>query len=82
MSDDICHRFNGNLQRRRDGRSVNQIRRQHTIALAWVTKTESLSYGECLNVVQKASILCLLGSLVFVGLYLLGKEKGRGEGRY
>ena len=51
MSDEICRRYNGKQQRRRrGGRSVqlldwviNKIKRQHIIALTWVTKMKSLS---------------------------------------
>ena len=50
VSDKICRRCNGTQQRRRRaGRSVqlpdwvmNKIKRQHTIALTWVTKRNSL----------------------------------------
>ena len=54
--------------------------RQHIVALTWVTKIKSLSRGESLNVVQKVNLLFLLGSFVFVGLYLLGKEGERKGG--
>ena len=50
MSDEICRRCNGKQRRRRGGLSVqlpdwvmNKIKRQHIIALTWVTKTKSLS---------------------------------------
>ena len=51
VSDEICRGCNGKQQRRkRAGRSVqlpdwvmNKIKRQHIIALTWVTKMKSLS---------------------------------------
>ena len=51
VSDGICDRCNGKLPRRgRGGRNVqlpdkvmNKIKRQHIIALTWVTKMKSLS---------------------------------------
>ena len=50
MSDEICRRCNGKQhRRRRGGRSVqlpdwvmNKIKRQHVIALTWVTKMKHL----------------------------------------
>ena len=58
MSNETCRRCNGKQQRRkRDGRNVpltawvmNKIKRQHIIALDWVTKMKSLLYGESLDV--------------------------------
>ena len=51
MSDEICRRCHGKQQRRRHGgRSVqipdqvtNKIKRQHAIALSWVTEMMSRS---------------------------------------
>ena len=60
---------------------MNKIKRHHIFFLTWVTKMKSLSQGESLNVVQKASLAFLLGSFVFVGLYPLEKEGGREGGR-
>ena len=54
--------------------------RQHIVALTWVTKIKSLSRGESLNVVQKVNLLLILGSIVFVGLYLLGRREGGKKG--
>ena len=50
FSEEICRRCNGKRQRRCGGRSVqlpdwvvNKIKRQHIIALTWVTKMKFLS---------------------------------------
>ena len=53
MSDEICRRYNEKQQRRRrGGRRVklpdwvlNKIKRQHIIALTWVTKNEATFVG-------------------------------------
>ena len=90
MSDEICRRCSGKQRRRRRGGwsaqlpdwIMNKIKRQHIIiALTWVTKMRSFSSEKTLKVIQKAGLLFLWGSFVFVGLYLLGKEWGRDEGR-
>ena len=85
MSDEICRRYNGKLERRRrGGRCVqlldwvmDKIKWQHIIVLAWVTKMKSRSWGESLKVVQKVRILVLLGSFVIVGL--ISTREGRRE---
>ena len=59
---------------------MNKIKRQHSMALTWVTKMKPLSQGESLNVVQKVILLFLLGSFVFVGLAST-REGGREGGR-
>ena len=88
VSDEICRRNNGKQERRRGGRSVqlpdwvvSEIKRHHIAALlTWVTKMKSFSWGESLSVVQKVSLLFLLGSFVFVGP-ISTREGGREVGR-
>ena len=52
---------------------------QAFIALPWVIKMKSFSYGESLNVVQKVKLLFLLLSFVFVGVISI--REGGGERR-
>ena len=88
MSDDICPRHSGRQQKRRDGRSVhlpdwvkNKIKRQHIIALTWVTKKVNL-VGEISERRPKSEPLFLLGSFVFVGLISTREAEREGGGRY
>ena len=85
MSDENCRRCNEKQEKKEAWRpkcaaprlGYEQDQKQHIIALTWVTQMNSISYGKSLKVVQKVSTLFLLGSFLFVGLYLLGKEGGR-----
>ena len=72
MPDEMCLRCNGKQRRRRGGQSVQlpgyEQSKGNIIALTWVIKMRSSSYGGSLNVVQKVSHWFLLASFVFVGL--------------
>ena len=88
MSDEICRRYNEKQQRRRrGGRRVklpdwvlNKIKRQHIIALTWVTKNEATFVGGISERRPKSELL------VFMRLFrvrgpISTREGGREGGR-
>ena len=59
-----------------------KVKTQHIIALTWVTKNQVTFVGGISERRPKSETFVLLGSFVFMGLYLLGKEGEREEGGY